>query len=259
MNIGPKSNLPISGVLVVLLLSLTLLASCGLFSSTADLKWNVNQVKPLIQATDCCGFVPQIVPFNYIPSAQLWGDGTLIWTERDDDGKRSVLRASLSQNEIGSLLKEFSQVGFFTWQDEYADHRIADIPWTCIHIDHKNDEKSVCEYYQGAPADFHVLYDRLENGLQKTGAPFVPERGLLKSYRMDGIGFSDTPPTPWLASGVSLADAEQGIWVEGDALEAAWEIINKSTWGNWVEFEGAVYQLTLQIPGISMIDPEAAQ
>jgi len=239
-------------------ISMLSLSGCSLFGSGPSLEWSETQMRPIIQLTDCCGFVPQIVPLNYIPDAQIWGDGRYIWVSEGPDGSRVVTETSLSSEQIENLLDRFLDAGYFQWRDEYADYSITDIPWQCINVELIANSKSVCEYYRGAPQAFHEIYNDLALGLNMSGSHYVPEQGYLTSYSMEGIGLSGTELQSWNASelGLDLLNAQDGVWIEGVVLQRAWEIINDNLFSNMVESNGRVYQLALQIPGISMIEPE---
>jgi hypothetical protein len=55
--------------------------------------------------------------------------------------------------------------------------------------------------------------------------------------------------------GLSLSDAAGGAWVEGEALELAWRVVNTNPWGGLVQEDETYYELTLQILGVSHIQP----
>ncbi len=247
------------GLLAVILLTV-LLASCGLFSGyNPKLEWSTSPTETILQATNCCGFVPELVPLNYIPDAQLFGDGRLVWVINDIEGGRHVMTTQLGSQQIKDLLKRFVDAGFFQWKDEYADNTITDIPWQCLQVKLLGKEKQVCEYYRGAPAAFHTLYNDVASGLGLTGSDYVPARGYLSAKLLEGINPSEITMTgEWPANtGISLQSSATGIWVQGAALEAAWNFVNASYWGNIIRENGRYYQLVLQIPGITMMEPPA--
>jgi hypothetical protein len=223
------------------------------------LEWNQNQVDPLIKATFCCGFVMQIVPLNYIPDAQIWGDGRYIWVEIKESGQRIVHQSQLTETQIRNALQGFVDAGYLQWNDQYADSGISDMPWQCLHVKLITKEKSVCEYYRGAPAAFHTLYSKIESGMGQSSTNFAPTLGFLTS-------FPTSTPDPesgativhWPSSAkTKLLDATHGAYVDGDALQFAWKVVNTNPWESYVTENGKYYQLALQIPGISMVEPPA--
>ncbi|MBI1730194.1 hypothetical protein HY229_05300 [Candidatus Acetothermia bacterium] len=246
---------------IVIIFCLSWITGCGIFSSQSSIKleWNLNQIDPIIQATFCCGFVTQIVPLNYIPDAQIWGDGRYIWVENRESGQRIVHQSQLTQAQLQETLQSFVKAGYFQWKDEYADNTISDMPWQCLHVKLIAKEKSVCEYYRGAPEAFHALYNQIWSGMGKVSTDFAPAQGFLTSFPIS----SPDPPNGtttlnWPSRAKTrLRDAMQGAWVEGDALQFAWKVVNNSPWGSFIEEYGMYYQLALQIPGVSMIEPPA--
>jgi len=65
----------------------------------------------------------------------------------------------------------------------------------------------------------------------------------------------------WLADslGLSLKDAVGGLWIEGEALELVWRIVNGNPWGPVVQEGNDFYQLSLRIPDVSMMAPPTPQ
>ena len=221
------------------------------------LSWNRDPQARLISATFCCGHITQVTLLNYIPDALVWGDGRIIWVEPDNEARR-VLAGRLSVEQIEALLERMAAAGFFSWQDRYADQSVADAPDQCLSVELENQSKKVCEYFQGAPPAFHELYAEVAGGAGATGADYLPERGYLTAYPLDlPNGF--TPPVdavwPVDSAGFSLAEIGAGRWVEGETLNIAWEMVNAKWRGMIIQESEIYYQLTLQIPGLSYVEP----
>ena len=116
----------------------------------------------------------------------------------------------------------------------------------------------MCEYYRGAPPEFHDLYGYIASGMGKVGKNYLPERGYLTAFPTESpLTSSAVTHHIWPSNqlGIFLRDATEGIWVEGDALELAWTIVNSNVWSTPIEESGLFYHLALQIPGITMADP----
>ena len=231
------------------------LAGCFHELELPELAWDPSPDAVVASATYCCGFVPYIYVLNYIPDAQVWGDGRIVWTTSDDEGRRSVQQGQLAAQDIGDLLSQAAQAGFFNWKDLYEDPMVADASPQCLKIQLVDRTKQVCEYVNGAPAAFHTLYDRFASGLGATGEPYAPERAYVIAHKM----LFDTPPDPsqitrdWptAEAGTSLDALAGGQWIEGRALQLAWDVVNQSPWGNLVQEAGNYYQLSVQIQGLS--------
>jgi hypothetical protein len=53
------------------------------------------------------------------------------------------------------------------------------------------------------------------------------------------------------------AVGEEGRWMEGEALQALWRVVNDFPWSPIVEDGGQAFEVTLQISGVSLRDPLA--
>lgn len=221
--------------------------------SMPDLSWPADSSHRVLLGTFCCGFTTQAYVTNYIPEFQVWGDGRFYWA-LIENGKRVVYEAQLEKEEISVILKEITAEGFFSWQDRYEDPLVTDMADKCIRISLLADEKSVCEYYRGAPEAFHRLFDRLATGAGKTGQVYTPESGYLTATPIEAE--SVAPQLVWDQAEVSLASVgESGMWVDGKALPALWEAVNTLPTGPVVEEQGEYYVVTLQIVGLSLRVP----
>lgn len=232
-------------------------------SSTSPLQWDTSPEAKIYSATHCCGFAPHFVELNYIPDAQIMGDGTIIWTQTQPDGERQVWTGKIPQEELAIFLQSAVDAGFFGWPELFTDPLSpSDLPSQCIYIQLEDQAKKVCEYYKGAPQAFHDLYDRSAQGLGASPQAYIPEKGYLTTFPAGPVspstpGASQPAVPTWdaHAMGFSLAQAENGQWVEGPALQNVWEIVNAAPYGGTVQEGQNVYQLTLQIPGVSMVEP----
>jgi hypothetical protein len=231
-------------------------------SSTANpvaIGWNEDPTALIISATYCCGFTTQLVPLNYVADASVWGDGRIVWVDPSQVGTtRQVLEGKLTPEQLQAFLQKAAEAGFFSWEDRYADENIADIPDQCLSIRLESQTKQVCEYGQGAPAAFHQLYDELASGADATGTAYVPEKAYLQALKIEGETAPTTPvDAVWSAEtmGFSLEEATQGRWLEGETLAQVWEIVN-ANWARMIIQEGdAYYQLSIQVPDISLTPP----
>lgn len=212
----------------------------------------------VLTASTCCGMVVDIYRYNYIPDAQVWGDGRILWIEYLQDGSRLVQEGWLTPQQLADLLEEIEQAGFFTWENRYSsDSAPSDLPEKCISIQTRTRTKQVCEYYSGAPQAFHTLYEKVSQGAGLEGQEFIPETGFLTAYPAAGEPENPAAVPQWQVSepGVSLREAEGGVWVEGTALQTAWEIINADLFGHLVYEDNQLYQLSVQVPGVSFTKP----
>lgn len=252
----PSFSYPPLYALITLLLAS--LACNTLLPPRPKVEWDTDPNALIVSATISGGMVPQSVAINYIPDAQVWGDGRIVWVEYLGDGQRRVLEATLTPDQLRAFLQRAVGDGFFGWEASYADYNVYDAATQCLSLALASNSKSVCEYVSGAPRAFHTLYGEVASGLGLTGSDYRPERGYLTAQALNYEG----QPTPevllhWPANsmGLSLSDAAGGAWVEGEALELAWRMVNTNLWGGLVQEGETYYELTLQVPGVSQILP----
>ncbi|MCK5429654.1 MAG: hypothetical protein KAI94_09310, partial [Anaerolineales bacterium] len=67
--------------------------------------WEKSADAKIVSGTLCCGYTSPLVPLNYIPAVQIWGDGHIIWVKNQDDGSRLVQEAWLSPEEMKTSLQ----------------------------------------------------------------------------------------------------------------------------------------------------------
>jgi hypothetical protein len=235
-------------------------------ASTPSIEWDSNPATLIISATNCCGLVTPFYHDNYIPDALVWGDGRILWSQTGANGNRQIMQGQLSSTQLHDWLQSTADSGFFGWKPLYkGDSNPTDLPTRCITINLSSQDKKVCEYFQGAPEAFQKLYDQLSQGLGVAGTPFVPQRAYLTAHsfpktNLGNNGASQSGKTPlWNAktAGVSLAEAGNGVWLEGASLKQAWELVNQNPFAPMAVENGQTYQLTLQVPGVSLATPPA--
>lgn len=225
-----------------------------------EVLWDTSPENLIVSATFWGGYTSETVKINYIPDAQIWGDGRIIWTHFDSDGKRSVLVGKLTTDQMMAWLQQAVDQGFFGWQELFISPLpLSDLPTQCLFIELKSHSRKVCEYEVGAPQAFHDLYDDLASGLQMDGEDYKPSKGYLLVESMGSADApaekSDVPDWDSASMGMPLSQGN-GVWIEGGALEAAWDLVNANPWGASVVNDGEViYQISLQIPGLSMTEP----
>jgi hypothetical protein len=233
-------------------------ASTQATEQAVTVEWELGAA-PVITATYCCGLTPDLARTNYLPEALVQGDGIVRWVEYNEQGGRQVLQGELSQVELSALLQPAVDAGFFEWEEMYSDRNSpSDLPTKCLEINLKDAKKRVCEYYQGAPEAFHSLYNNLTAGAGLEGTPYQPERAYLAAQLYPGgvpPEGEELPQWDAAAGGITLEEVVQGAWVEGPALQTAWEAVNANPMAPIIEEDGKLYGITIQIPGYSLFPP----
>jgi len=242
------------GVVAAVLL-LVSLACNTLVPPRPAVEWDHSPEAVVLRATFCCGLVPQFYAENYIPEVQIWGDGRLIWVEELDGGARRVLVGALTETELAALLQRFVDAGFFGWADNYANYDITDGATQCLRLTLSSLSKSVCEYYEGAPAAFHTLYAEAASGAGAAGSEFVPAEGFLSVWPAQAPSSADDDVLDWdpAVTGLSLAEVAGEVPVDGNALALAWRVVNRSAWQPLVREGNGYYYLVVSIPGLNRL------
>ena len=236
-------------------LLLSQLACNTLFPPKPNIEWNTDPETLIIRASVSGGLVPQNFALNALPDAQVWGDGHVIWVDYGSNGTRQVLEGYLSSDQLEAFLSEAVNAGFFGWENYYSNPEVLDGGTQCLGINLASESKSVCEYYEGAPSAYHKLYNELADGLGLAGSDYVPTQGYLTTQVINDL-FGQPVALHWPVDslGVSLNDAQGGMWVEGEALELAWRTVNTNLYAIVQESE-TYYQLIVQVPGVSQSEP----
>lgn len=232
------------------------LACVTFFPPHPDLTWDPAPDAVVVRLYDCCGLSPELVYENYFPDALVFGDGRIIWTTYEGLG-RSVHIGQLSETEMRALLEQFTNKGFFGWEAQYANYDVYDYSNKCLYVNLTSLSKSVCEYFEGAPNAFHELYSLVARGAGTTGQPYLPTRGYLTAYNYGEVGVGQENLLAWPREivGVTLTDAVSGVWLEGEALAQAWELVNSNWISASVQEEGIMYGIAIKVPELGMIDP----
>jgi hypothetical protein len=223
--------------------------------------WDVNPDVRMMLATHCCASptTEELVRF-YIPEAQLWGDGRLLWTEQDEEGTRQVFVAWLTADEMQALLQQIASAGFFAWKEEYTGEPVVDGISKCLTVTLVDQVETVCETHGGAPSAFYTLFDHLSQGAGYNGTLFHPDRAFVT-----GFGPAELA-APQLAAALTWEETQasfpvshvlSGIWLEdGRTLQLLWDAANRDPYRMpLVEDGDQLYRLILQVPGVSWIEP----
>jgi len=242
------------GYWFVAALILTLVAGCG--EPQVDLTYSTDGNDLIVQADSTGGLVPEAFRQSHIPLFRLYGDGRVIWTQWAGS-RTEVWEGTLSQAEIAALLKWIADEGFFGLEAHYTvKNPPTDMPNDCVRVNLVDTQKTVCEYYDGAPKAFEMIYGRLTSGGGVTSVhPYEPASGWVMA---EAITWDPAPDgIPWPESlAPSPSGMGEGTWVEDRTLAYLWqERLERGPWMVYQDGEG-YYGLVLQVPGLM---PEAPQ
>jgi hypothetical protein len=240
---------------VIITLALAALACSTVAPPRPALEWDESPEAVIIEAYSGGGLVPQTWILNNLPVARVYGDGRIVWVEWGGDGKRTVYEGTLTREQMTALLTQFSDAGFFGWDNFYGPvETVYDAGTTTLNVNLLSESKGVSEYFEGAPAKFNDLLNTLSEGAGATGTAFAPATGYLTAFPAGDNSQPSDYRWPDETAGFTLAEATGGRTIEGEALALAWEIVNAQYY-SLVESGGQQYQLALQIPGLSQVEP----
>ena len=197
----------------------------------------------------------------FIPEAQIWGDGRIIWTEQGTP--RRVMMARLTTDQMRSLLQRIMQrimdTGFFNWEDSYGIGGSTNKPWhlSVNLIDHA---KEVVGHKGQAPDAYYELVSFLSDGAGITGSDFIPTQGYLTAncWPPSAEGEEIEPSTHWpdADAGFALDQVGNGRYVAGETLSFAWQTVNQNpTNPIFVKSNNQTCVIMVQIPGVSLYEP----
>jgi hypothetical protein len=240
--------------LLTLLFIATGLVGCG--QPDVDLTYPTGADDLIVQASSTGGLVPLAYVDSYIPEFRLYGDGRAVWTEWKD-GRTSVSEGHLSTEEVAELLAWIADRRFFGLDDFYTvKDAPLDLPNDCVRVNLANEQKTVCEYYDGAPKAFWEVYSHLRSGADVADyRPYQPQMGWVYA---EPITWGTPESVPWSESLVPAPSTiGDGVWVDGETLDYLWQ--GRLEQGPWMVYEenGDLYGLVLQVPGLMPNAPDA--
>ena len=243
---------------IVCFLPLLFLISCNVLQPPPDLAWDHDPEAVIIQTSEGGGLEPPAAGYNRIPNGKVWGDGRIVWTTFDD-GKRSVWQAQLSEVEMMALLETFADKGFWRLEDFYQpSDEVFDSTTTSLSVNLLAERKRVGEYHAGAPREFDELIGLVRSVGDANKEVYVPQQGYLSVDLLsrEPSNAAELPVWDAASAGLSLAEID-GNWVEGAALQQAWEIVNLSYWAPRVVEDGKYYELILEMPELTGREPSS--
>jgi hypothetical protein len=197
------------------------------------------------------GYPPPEFMCDHIPYLRVWGDGRVVTAQYSPDNMRLVKSGTLSPAQIQSLLQLIADGGFFRKMTPMTN------PGGLYFDIDVNLKAGGYHYkYSSQPA----LYTNVMRAIEAIPLEeFIPENALLVTG--PGVRNSTSNNSEWSTQyGYSLADAERGYWVTGEALLYLWRAandpVNFISWRAPALREGdVIYPFALEIPGVSLHEP----
>ena len=184
---------------------------------------------------------------NHIPNLRIWGDGRTILADYDQQtGLRTVYTGYLDSTQIAAALELLKNRGFF-------------LPVAPKPANPSGTFFTLRVMLSSDPQDFYTrsdktTYKKLVSSFDLSQfTVFAPSEALLVTSQF----VRDKPDQEWPTRfGFSLTEADQGLWIQGEALDYLWQFVNEwSTYIPALRENGSFYSIALEIPGISALDP----
>jgi hypothetical protein len=238
-----KSYLPFSPLRVLLIVGCVLLLFFKYNSEHPNPEWNTSPDALIISYE----LGPTEIPYGYIPSFRIWGDGHIVWAVYQADGTRKVLEGYLQHDQMEKLIKEFINAGYFYWfgggGNSYDYMSINLVDKEGIKLLDANDEIS-------------KLVESIESGAGVEPKEFVPTIGFLHVFPIEETEYAHKnikPAFSWPEDefGFNLEDFDRFIpdgKLTGKKLNFVWQVVNRSS---FIESNGKVYLIGLEIPKIT--------
>lgn len=239
--------------ILVFLLSIVL-AGCGSFaipfgSAPLDsLEYDADPNLLLIAAQNLGPIMPPVAQCILLPDLRVWGDGRVVRVLSKGD-RREVAVGQLNPDRVRELLLFLQRQGALSpWPRQVS----APNPSGARFIFRVQLKKGPVEQsaFPPPPVFFAELLDFLNPDLK----PLIPQKAFLIST----LGYGTPEQARDLPAGVnvSLAQAmEQGVWIDGDALDFFWDDVNHLLSSHTFRQNGKVYSVALEISGVGSKEP----
>lgn len=224
-----------------------LISSCFIFffiykykSENPKIEWNTSAENVVISYQ----YFGEI-DYGYIPDFRVWGDGYIVWVEKDDFS-RNVYEGYLSQTELHKLLEQFVDAGFYNWFND-TDFSI----YVGINLLTGYKQKSI-----DANEKISQLVNYLLSGAGVEAKEFIPTIGYFYVFPIEKTAYFnyEVIPYQWPQEKFKVNfnffedTFPNGKAITGHELAYVWKIVNNSP---FIESNGKIYWIALTIPKIT--------
>jgi hypothetical protein len=207
------------------------------------LPWYIDHGKSIVLRLLSLGVSPS--PGYYIPEAQVWGDGRILWVQWQGN-VRKVLEGHLTPEQMTTLLQQIVDAGFFDWPESSG----AAAPYQYLSLNLIGQAREVTAS-DGAPPAFYTVVHVLESGAEVAGVEYSPAHGYLTAWPVPAAASAEFV-WPSESVGFDLEAATNGLIVEGEALAFAWQAFNQHPRTPvYVQSGEQIYTILVEIPGVS--------
>jgi (2Fe-2S) ferredoxin len=111
----------------------------------------VNDVRLTLERTACFGVCP-------VYTVTIYADGTVIYEGTnfvDITGKQT---ANIGPETVDRIVAIFAEAGYFTWEDEYTQMLVTDLPSAITSVTHEGETKRIVRYEGDDTAPIELPY-----------------------------------------------------------------------------------------------------
>jgi hypothetical protein len=186
----------------------------------------------------------------FIPDIRVWGNGRTV-TLTYQDHSRVIKTGFMSEDYIRSVLNGINKLGFFDPNEKDNVNTSA----TSWHMTINLRSKPVTHFWGYDQEPYHFLQTSIQSNPDLK--VFNPDAGYLVAKPAFGYTSAVTAIPTWPENfGFSLADVtKQGRWITNPEIGFIWNVINQNLLNPIISDQGQIYQVGLEIPGISEKNP----
>ncbi|MCU0513264.1 MAG: hypothetical protein MUE40_11925 [Anaerolineae bacterium] len=261
------------GRIVYVLPLIILLAACGSApadapagadSSSAIIQWNRDPYQVVFRAETVGGENGDSpAALNEVPPCTIYGDGRIVYTVPSPaGGVPRVLFDLLDDNQIISF-------GLYLTIDlqllAYGEGFSAQVPASTMPVYERltlavNGVNHITDAFAEWPTGYYDIILRACQSIPRTPRQFEPDGAWLSVAR--ATYDQNVPTILWDATAAdfsfgALAGLEEKRWIEGGIIRILWNALYQNGLNTQFEENGFVYQLALQVPGVTRDAPSA--
>ena len=153
---------------------LTILAGIlgGLSSCSSRTQANTSQgndsLVAYLERTPCFGRCPWY-------TIHVYKSGFAVYEGKRDAPRTGKFSARISQQQLESIGKKATELGFFELQDEYRNERLTDFPTVYVEVRYKGKRKAITHYDANPPAALTAMEDYIDKVFENTDWQKLPD------------------------------------------------------------------------------------
>lgn len=153
----------------VLLSALILLGACsGKTAPESATPVDGDSLVAYLERTPCFGRCPWY-------TIHVYKSGFAVYEGKRDAPRTGKFSARISQQQLESIGKKATELGFFELQDEYRNERLTDFPTVYVEVRYKGKRKAITHYDANPPAALTAMEDYIDKVFENTDWQKLPD------------------------------------------------------------------------------------